>query len=196
MLLLCVMGRLPRLFVGQFLYGCTFEDSEKASFIRGAIQLPLSPCIVDNLLENSVSWSAWCCCHSAGKPLTSVGNTEDLSEDCALQELFATQMWGCGDHLLAASAGPMERRSDGYKPTWELSAAELSVISLWRDECRSWCCRACAFHQGRTQRREKWCDRLLLLMSVTFWPYAAQLLWCLLLWLKGTFYFREEISGL
>lgn len=92
MLLLCVMGRLPRVFVGQFLYGCTFEDSEKASFIRGAIQLPLSPCIVDNLLENSVSRSAWCCCHSAGKPLTSVGDTEDLSEDCALQELFATQM--------------------------------------------------------------------------------------------------------
>lgn len=196
MLLLCVMGRLPRVCVGQFLYGCTFEDSEKASFIRGAIQLPLSPCIVDNLLENSVSWLAWCCCHSAGKPLTSVGNTEDLSEDCALQELFATQMWGCGDHLLAASAGPMERKSDGYKPTWELSAAELSVISLWRDECSSWCCRACAFHQCRTQRREKWCDRLLLLMSVTFWPYAAQLLWCLLLWLKGTFYFREEILGL
>ena len=28
-LLLCVTGRLPKVVVGQFLYGCTFEDSEK-----------------------------------------------------------------------------------------------------------------------------------------------------------------------
>lgn len=55
MLLLCVMGRLPKVFVGRFLYGCSFEDSEKASFILGAVELPLSPCVVDSLLENSVS---------------------------------------------------------------------------------------------------------------------------------------------
>lgn len=59
MLLLWVMGRLSKAFIGFFLCSHIFEGQENVSFLLGSILMPLFPCIGDSISEKNISWLAW-----------------------------------------------------------------------------------------------------------------------------------------